>query len=181
MIMARKNRLEGTSGEEPTACFARVRSSLGKLLLVGERRGARLAVRGIYFDAVAPSAAVPPGAIEDAGVFADVLEQLEAYFAGERRTFDLALEPKGTDFQRRVWKALARIPYGTTTTYAAIAQAIGKPRAVRAVGAANGRNPLSIVIPCHRVIGADGTLTGYAGGLPNKRRLLALESGTARD
>jgi methylated-DNA-[protein]-cysteine S-methyltransferase len=95
---------------------------------------------------------------------------------GKRTSFDLPLAPLGTEFQRRVWTALAAIPYGTTTTYAAIARSIGKPRAVRAVGTANGKNPLSIVVPCHRVIGKNGTLTGYAGGLESKRRLLEIES-----
>jgi methylated-DNA-[protein]-cysteine S-methyltransferase len=106
----------------------------------------------------------------------EVREQLDAYFAGERRAFALKLAPRGTEFQQRVWQALSAIPYGETTTYAAIARTIGQPNAVRAVGAANGRNPISIVVPCHRVIGQDGTLTGYAGGLPSKQRLLALEA-----
>ena len=157
--------------------FARVASPLGKLLLVGDVDGDAMALRGLYFDG-APHAesAVPEAAREDAAVFARVGEQLEAYFEGERTSFDIALAPRGTAFQREVWRALAAIPYGKTTTYAAIASAIGKPRAVRAVGAANGKNPLSIVVPCHRVIGQDGTLTGYAGGIPNKRALLALEA-----
>jgi methylated-DNA-[protein]-cysteine S-methyltransferase len=156
--------------------FARVDTRIGKLLLVGERDGGRLALRGIYFDGEPHAArAVPSGAREDEAAFAGVQEQLEEYFDGKRTSFELPLAPLGTDFQRRVWKALAAIPYGATTTYAAIACSIGKPKAVRAVGAANGKNPLSIVVPCHRVIGKDGTLTGYAGGLPNKRRLLELE------
>ena len=101
--------------------------------------------------------------------------QLEEYFAGTRRDFDLPLNPGGTDFQRGVWWALADIPYGRTISYAALANAVGKPTATRAVGAANGRNPLPIVLPCHRVIGADGSLTGYGGGLPIKTFLLTLE------
>lgn len=101
--------------------------------------------------------------------------QLHEYFDGKRRTFDLPLAPHGTDFQREVWQALARIPYGTTISYADLAQRVGKPTATRAVGAANGRNPLPIVLPCHRVIGADGTLTGFGGGLPVKELLLRLE------
>lgn len=158
--------------------FTRVSSPLGALLLVGDDvDGGGVALRGIYFDGAAHSTkAIPPGAREDAGAFAHVIEQLDAYFEGERTSFDLPLAPQGTTFQREVWRALAAIPYGETTTYAAIATAIGKPRAVRAVGAANGRNPLSIVVPCHRVIGRDGTLTGYAGGIANKRALLALEA-----
>ena len=108
-----------------------------------------------------------------------VRDQLRAYFAGELTTFTLPLAPPGTPFQRAVWDALERIPYGTTTTYSAIAHALHNPGAVRAVGAANGQNPIAIVVPCHRVIGADGTLTGYAGGLVRKRALLALEAGVA--
>ena len=102
-------------------------------------------------------------------------DQLLDYLAGTRRTFDVPCNARGTAFQKRVWDALVEIPYGTTTSYSAIARAIGAPDAVRAVGAANGRNPLPIVVPCHRVIGADGSLTGFGGGLPLKRRLLALE------
>jgi methylated-DNA-[protein]-cysteine S-methyltransferase len=97
------------------------------------------------------------------------------YFAGRRKTFDLPLAPAGTPFQLSVWKALERIAYGETQSYGQIAQSIGKPKAVRAVGAANGANPIPIVIPCHRVIGSDGSLTGYGGGLTRKRQLLALE------
>ncbi len=101
--------------------------------------------------------------------------QLQEYFAGRRKTFDLPLAPRGTDFQRTVWNALAAIPWGAVCSYADIARAIDKPKAVRAVGAANGRNPLPIVVPCHRVIGSDGSLTGFAGGLDMKRKLLELE------
>lgn len=105
--------------------------------------------------------------------------QLDEYFARRRTCFDLALEFIGTDFQRRVWAALMSIPYGQTRTYAEIAAALGKPSAARAVGAANGRNPISIVAPCHRVIGAGGALTGFAGGLGAKRFLLDLEGAGA--
>ncbi|KAF1711232.1 cysteine methyltransferase [Pseudoxanthomonas kalamensis DSM 18571] len=101
--------------------------------------------------------------------------QLDEYFAGQRRQFELPLSPSGTGFQRQVWAALATIPYGQTLSYAQLAARIGQPSAVRAVGAANGRNPLPIVLPCHRVIGADGSLTGFGGGLPTKRFLLQLE------
>jgi methylated-DNA-[protein]-cysteine S-methyltransferase len=102
--------------------------------------------------------------------------QLGEYFSGRRKDFDLALDFRGTDFQRRVWSALLTIPYGETRTYAQVATQIGHPSAVRAVGAANGRNPISIIAPCHRVIGSSGALTGFGGGLPNKAKLLALES-----
>ncbi len=101
--------------------------------------------------------------------------QLAEYFAGTRTRFDLPLAPRGTEFQLRVWQALARIPHGSTSTYAEQARAIGSPDAVRAVGAANGRNPLPIVLPCHRVIGTDGALVGFGGGLPVKEFLLRLE------
>ena len=102
--------------------------------------------------------------------------QLSEYFAGQRTSFDLPLEPRGTKFQIRVWQALREIPFGQTRTYLDLAKAIGSPKAVRAVGAANGKNPLSIVVPCHRVIGADRSLTGFAGGLETKAALLALEA-----
>ena len=102
-------------------------------------------------------------------------EQLLAYLAGRLQSFDVALAPSGTPFQAEVWAALRRVPYGATTTYGALAAAVGRPSAVRAVGAANGRNPYCLVVPCHRVVGADGSLTGYAGGLDRKRFLLDLE------
>jgi methylated-DNA-[protein]-cysteine S-methyltransferase len=102
---------------------------------------------------------------------------LDAYFSGRDVPFDVPLAPSGTPFQREVWSALRDIPFGATASYAEIARRIGRPRAVRAVGAANARNPIAILVPCHRVIGADGSLTGYAGGLERKRALLSLESG----
>ncbi|MFC6712713.1 methylated-DNA--[protein]-cysteine S-methyltransferase [Branchiibius cervicis] len=108
-------------------------------------------------------------------VLARAAAQLSEYFAGERQEFDLPLRPIGTDFQVRVWRALQQIPYGVTWSYRELATAVGNPSASRAVGLANGRNPLSIVIPCHRVIGADGSLTGYGGGVERKRWLLDLE------
>jgi methylated-DNA-[protein]-cysteine S-methyltransferase len=107
--------------------------------------------------------------------------QLAEYFAGKRRTFDLPLAPHGTPFQLAVWSALRAIPYGETRNYAELARAIGRPTASRAVGAANGKNPLGIIVPCHRVIGASGALTGYAGGLSAKRWLLELEATAATD
>src|ERR1017187_5223624 len=105
----------------------------------------------------------------------EAVRQLRAYFAGQLRRFDLPLDLRGTDFQLRVWRELERIPYGVTRSYLQIAEAIGAPRAVRAVGAANGANPIPIVVPCHRVIGANGKLVGYGGGLPLRKRLLELE------
>ena len=105
-----------------------------------------------------------------------VASQLDEFFAGSRRAFDLTLDLRGTEFERRVWREVASIPYGATATYASIAARIGRPSACRAVGRANGRNPVALVIPCHRVVGSDGSLTGYAGGLGMKRALLELES-----
>ncbi len=104
-----------------------------------------------------------------------VADQLDSYFAGHLRSFDLPLNPQGTAFQRKVWAALAEIPYGETISYLELAHRIGNPSSVRAVGLANGKNPLPIVVPCHRVVGSNGKLVGYAGGLPIKRALLALE------
>lgn len=111
----------------------------------------------------------------DDTAFSDAVDQLSAYFAGERTEFDLKLEMVGTQFQRRVWEALLTIPYGETCSYGEIARQIGSPTASRAVGLANGHNPIGIIVPCHRVIGANGSLTGYGGGLDRKRALLALE------
>jgi methylated-DNA-[protein]-cysteine S-methyltransferase len=116
--------------------------------------------------------------------FETAIAQLREYFQGRRRRFELPLAPAGTDFQRRVWRALAAIPYGKTMSYGELAHRIGNPRASRAVGLANGANPLPIIVPCHRVIGANGSLTGFGGGLPIKRALLALENalpGTRED
>jgi methylated-DNA-[protein]-cysteine S-methyltransferase len=120
-----------------------------------------------------PGAVIEPGAH---AVLAETERQLREYFGGERREFQLTLDFHGTEFQLRAWNALLTIPYGQTRTYAQMAVLIGQPAAVRAVGAANGRNPISIVAPCHRVIGSNGTLTGFGGGLENKAKLLALES-----
>ena len=117
----------------------------------------------------------PSGARRDDAGLAGVRTQLEEYFAGERTAFDLPLAPAGTPFRQVVWEELQRIEYGETTTYAALAARIGRPAAVRATGAANGANPISIIIPCHRVIGSNGSLTGYGGGLGAKRFLLELE------
>lgn len=111
----------------------------------------------------------------DETAFRDVVSQLEAYFAGELKNFALPLAPQGTPFQQRVWAALQTIPYGETISYRELARQLGNVKAVRAVGAANGRNPIAIIIPCHRVIGSDGSLTGYGGGLECKEALLAME------
>jgi methylated-DNA-[protein]-cysteine S-methyltransferase len=115
----------------------------------------------------------------DSTAFQDVVDQLDAYFAGELTDFQLGLDLQGTEFQRRVWQALLTIPFGETRSYGDIAEQIGARGAARAVGLANGHNPIAIIVPCHRVIGAGGSLTGYGGGLDRKRSLLALESSSA--
>jgi methylated-DNA-[protein]-cysteine S-methyltransferase len=127
----------------------------------------------IRFDASVPSGSAQ---CDDHPLLRETARQLDAYFAGDLREFDLALALKGTPFQVRVWEALLQIPYGETRSYAQQARVVGTPDAVRAVGAANGRNPIPIVVPCHRVIGSNGKLTGFGGGLPLKRWLLDLES-----
>ena len=116
------------------------------------------------------------GIEQETALIKEANRQLSEYLKGERKAFDLPLNPKGTDFQKRVWRALCDIPYGETRSYKQIAEAIGHPKAVRAVGMANNRNPITIVVPCHRVIGADGKLVGYGGGLEMKEFLLRLES-----
>ena len=150
-------------------------SSLGELTLLSD--GHRLV--GLYLP-VHKGAPLDTSAWQwDAGPFRDAVVQLEEYFAGSRTEFQLPLGATGTAFQQRVWAALTTIPYGATATYGDIATAIGSPKAVRAVGLANGRNPISIVVPCHRVVGAGGALTGYGGGLAAKQALLDLESRVA--
>ncbi|MFC7431356.1 MULTISPECIES: methylated-DNA--[protein]-cysteine S-methyltransferase [unclassified Agrococcus] len=141
-------------------------------------------IQGLYYAEHRPAPdASRFGARDDAvvGVLAEATTQLREYLAGERTAFDLPLDPVGTEFQLRVWQALRTIPYGETRTYGWIAAQLGQPTAVRAVGLANSRNPISIVVPCHRVVGAAGQLTGYAGGLACKRTLLDLESGALLD
>jgi methylated-DNA-[protein]-cysteine S-methyltransferase len=149
-------------------------SPIGPLTLVA----AEGSLTGLYMEAHrhAPDPALlgPPGD-PAAGVFAAAADQLDAYFAGALTGFELPLQPAGTQFQRRVWMALREIPYGQTVSYGQLAARLGGPAASRAVGLANGRNPISIVVPCHRVIGSDGSLTGYGGGLDRKRFLLDLE------
>jgi len=126
-----------------------------------------------------PDPAWTPSADRLPAALAEAKRQIEEYFAGERQDFDLPLSPQGTAFQRRVWAELRRIPFGETISYGELAARIGKPSASRAVGAANGRNPLPVVVPCHRVIGSDGRLTGFGGGLPTKQALLDLEQRVA--
>ena len=148
-----------------------MKSPVGPLLLAGDGSHIKL----IYFQS-GPRARRPERTwVADPRPFEAAVAQLTEYFSGERKTFDLALAPEGTGFQRTVWQSLTRIPYGETISYGELARRIGKPQASRAVGLANGANPLPIVVPCHRVIGADGSLTGFGGGLDIKRKLLALE------
>jgi methylated-DNA-[protein]-cysteine S-methyltransferase len=146
-------------------------SPVGELLLAGDGEVLSL----ISFPSGKGRRRPEAGWTEEPGAFRAAQRQLDEYFAGKRERFELALAPEGTEFQRAVWRALARIPYGLTCSYGELAARIGRPRAVRAVGLANGANPLPIVVPCHRVIGADGSLTGFGGGLAAKRALLALE------
>lgn len=147
-------------------------SAIGPLLLAGEGD----TLHRIWFPDGKGRAAAGDDWRQDKSAFPDARRQLTEYFAGERKSFDMAFQPSGTQFQLSVLAALQEIPYGQTASYGEIAERIGRPKAVRAVGAANGRNPLPIVIPCHRVIGASGALTGFGGGLPAKKFLLELES-----
>jgi methylated-DNA-[protein]-cysteine S-methyltransferase len=145
-------------------------SPLGRLLLTSDGEG----LTGIRFPRQQPST-TPAHWTRDPQRFIEVCRQLRAYFAGELRDFDLPLAMAGSPFERRVWNALRKVPHGETVSYGHIADRIGQPTACRAVGLANGKNPIPIVVPCHRVIGADGSLTGYGGGLDTKRWLLELE------
>jgi methylated-DNA-[protein]-cysteine S-methyltransferase len=145
---------------------------IGPLLIAGDE-----SIRAIRFSENGKAARPEPEWIESSrGVVGQAVRQLKEYFAGKRADFDLPLAPEGTSFQRSVWERLREIPYGETISYGELAKRVGNPKASRAVGAANGCNPIPIVIPCHRVIGANGKLTGFGGGLPTKEKLLALES-----
>ncbi len=157
-----------------TNYFSYLQSPLGPLLLAGD--GNSLSLLG--FPDGKASRRHETGWVEDDQKFQAAREQLQAYFAGELTRFSLTLAPCGTDFQLRVWQALRKIPYGQTRTYGEIAQGIGNPAASRAVGAANGKNPIPIIVPCHRVIGASGKLVGFGGGLDAKQTLLAIERRT---
>ena len=151
--------------------FTRFSSPIGSLLLAADNT----ALREITFPKNGAPASPQSDWREDSSAFTDSIRQLRAYFAGELESFDLKLAPEGTSFQQRAWSELCNIPYGETISYGELAKRIGNPNASRAVGLANGSNPIPIIIPCHRVIGSNGKLTGYGGGLPIKEKLLALE------
>lgn len=155
---------------EHATAARRLETTIGELVLLASAKG----LAGLFFGHRIEDSLLPP---DDPGsqYLGSAEKQLGEYFAGSRLKFDLVLDVRGTEFQRAVWSELRRIPYGETRSYAEIAERIGKPKSVRAVGAANGSNPVSVIVPCHRVIGADGSLTGFGGGLDLKRRLLVLE------
>jgi len=151
--------------------FDSFKTPIGRLVVAADDRG----LRHVLFENNRYDAADRDLWTRDAGALREAREQLLAYFAGERRVFDLPLQPVGTPFQLKVWKALTEIPFGATRSYGDLARRIGDPKAVRAVGAANGRNPIPIIVPCHRVIGSDGKMVGFGGGLPTKQFLLVHE------
>jgi methylated-DNA-[protein]-cysteine S-methyltransferase len=155
--------------------YGLVDSPVGSLLLTSDGRG----LTGLYPATHARRPALDGGWVRQDAFFTGVKDQLEAWFAGRLTRFEVTLAPVGTVFQRRVWDALLEIPYGTTVTYGELASQLGNPKASRAVGLANARNPISIIVPCHRVVGRSGKLTGYAGGLDLKRTLLGHEAQVA--
>jgi methylated-DNA-[protein]-cysteine S-methyltransferase len=160
-----------------TTLYTELASPLGTLQLTAEGG----ALTGVHFPGQKHDRPRQPDwqRADEEPVLAQARRELGEYFAGRRTQFDVRLAPAGTPFQRSVWRALLEVPFGSTSTYGAIAQAIGRPSAVRAVGAAVGTNPIGIIVPCHRIVGRDGTLTGYAAGLERKARLLALEAEAA--
>lgn len=163
--------------ERPTVTsFRRLASPLGEILIAGNRNRISL----LAFQQGTSPIEVRPEWRESPTGFADAARQIDAYFRGGLTSFELELEVSGTPFQTTVWRALTEIPYGKTVSYREIAERIGNPRAVRAVGLANSLNPIPLLVPCHRVIGADGRLTGYRGGIEIKRRLLELEGAETR-
>ncbi len=155
-----------------TTYFSWIVSPIGELLITGDGG----ALTRLYMQTQKYGCQPQSAWRRDDGLFKPAREQLAAYFAGELREFHLPLSPTGTEFQQTVWRALLDIPYGQTESYGTVARRIGTPKAPRAVGLANGHNPISIIVPCHRVIGADGSLTGYGGGIERKRWLLAHEA-----
>jgi methylated-DNA-[protein]-cysteine S-methyltransferase len=152
-------------------CYQWTESPVGRLLLVADDGG----LRELLFERGRTAPAIDASWKDNDRLLREPIRQLRAFFAGERQHFDLELNPQGTGFQQRVWGALQEIPFGETISYRELARRLGNPAASRAVGLANGSNPIAIIIPCHRVIGSKGTLTGYGGGLENKRWLLDFE------
>ena len=163
--------LSETRNASVTTYYTYMESPIGSLLLAGDGDS----LQQVGFPGGKTRRRHEAGWVEDAGRFTAAIEQLRGYFAGEIHQFDLPLTPSGTGFQRKVWSALRGIPYGETRSYGELAGEVGNRKASRAVGAANGRNPIPVIIPCHRVIGSNGELTGFGGGLETKRFLLKLE------
>ena len=157
-------------------CYQWTESPVGRLLLVADEGG----LRELLFERGRTSPSIDASWKNNDHLLREAIRQLRAFFAGERQHFDLELNPQGTGFQQRVWRALQEIPFGETISYRELAGRLGNPAASRAVGLANGSNPIAIIIPCHRVIGSNGTLTGYGGGLENKRWLLDFERSQLR-
>jgi methylated-DNA-[protein]-cysteine S-methyltransferase len=153
--------------------YTTVESPIGELLLLGDCE----VLHGLYMQAGRRPIRIRPAWERDDSAFPEAREQLAQYFAGERTSFDLPMQLDGSVFQRTVWHALTEIPYGETISYGELARRVGRPDLARAVGTANGQNPIAVIVPCHRVIGSNGKLVGYGGGLDNKRRLLELEAG----
>lgn len=167
----KKNRHSLPKKNQETTHYCLIQSPLGKLLLAGNDQ----TLTHLFFqDGRHPIKPDPRWSYCETGLRKPI-QQLNEYFSGKRQSFTIKLAPEGTAFQQKVWSALRAIPYGQTVSYGEIAKAIGKPKASRAVGTANGRNPISIIVPCHRVIGSNGKLVGYGGGLPIKEALLSLE------
>ncbi len=163
-------------GAPDVLLYTTVDSPIGELLLLGDGD----TLHGLYMQGGRKPVAIVSAWQRAEAPFAAVTAQLEEYFGGRRETFDVSLQMHGSPFEQRVWSALQEIPYGETTSYGELASRIGQPTGARAVGLANGRNPIAVIVPCHRVIGADGSLTGYGGGLERKRILLELEQGQAQ-
>ena len=163
-----------------TRAVCRTASALGEILLVADSRGEALCGLYLQHQKYFPESASQWTQAPRLPLFRSAIAQLSEYFAGTRRVFDLPLALEGTAFQREVWSAISDVPFGETITYGELARRCRRPTAVRASGAATGRNPLTVIVPCHRIMGASGALTGYAGGLDRKRALLALEGTTSR-
>ncbi|MHB8102407.1 MAG: methylated-DNA--[protein]-cysteine S-methyltransferase [Methanosarcina sp.] len=154
-----------------------IESLVCPILLAGDEKG----LKHVIFLKGERQVEIPDDWVENKELFREATRQLEAYFSGKLESFDLKLAPEGTEFQKSVWKTLCKIPYGETRTYKDIAASVGKPKAYRAVGLANNRNPIAIIVPCHRVIGSNGKLTGYASGLDVKAFLLKLEENKLKE